>query len=42
MPLLPTLSGQESVKVFESLGWHVARQRGSHIIMVKPGHIATL
>lgn len=42
MPPLPTLSGQEVVRIFEVLGWHVARQRGSHIIMVKPGQIVTL
>jgi predicted RNA binding protein YcfA (HicA-like mRNA interferase family) len=24
------------------LGWQVARRRGSHIILTKPGHIATL
>jgi predicted RNA binding protein YcfA (HicA-like mRNA interferase family) len=30
------------LKAFERLGWEVARQRGSHIIMTKPGHIATL
>jgi len=24
------------------LGWQVARQRGSHIILTKTGHIATL
>jgi predicted RNA binding protein YcfA (HicA-like mRNA interferase family) len=28
--------------VFSRLGWDVARQRGSHIILVKEGHIATL
>ena len=37
MPALPVLSGQEVVKVFESFGWQVARQSGSHIIMVKEG-----
>ena len=42
MPPLPTLSGQETVHVFEALGWQVARQRGSHIILLKPGHTATL
>ena len=42
MPMLPTLSGQETVRVFEALGWQVARQQGSHIILVKPGQIATL
>ena len=42
MPPLPTLSGREVVKAFKSGGWQVARQRGSHIIMVKEGHMATL
>jgi predicted RNA binding protein YcfA (HicA-like mRNA interferase family) len=42
MPALPVLSGQEVIRVFAKLGWQVARQRGSHIIMVKPGHIASL
>ena len=42
MPKLPILSGREIVKIFERLGWEVARQRGSHIILVKEGHIATL
>lgn len=42
MGKLPILSGREVVKVFEQLGWQIARQRGSHIILVKEGHIATL
>ena len=42
MPPLPILSGQETVRIFESIGWQVARQHGSHIILVKPGQIATL
>lgn len=42
MPSLPTLSGREVVRVFGKDGWEVVRQRGSHIILVKPGHIATL
>ena len=42
MRKLPLLSGREVVKVFEHLGWEVARQRGSHIILVKEGNIATL
>ena len=42
MPALPVLSGRKVVRVFESLGWRVARQRGSHIILVKDGEIATL
>ncbi len=42
MPPLPVLSGRETVRNFERLGWSVARQRGSHIIMAKPGELATL
>jgi predicted RNA binding protein YcfA (HicA-like mRNA interferase family) len=42
MRTLPALSGREVVQVFEALGWSVARRRGSHIVLVKPGHIATL
>lgn len=42
MAALPVMSGRKVVRVFESLGWHVARRRGSHIIMVKDGSIATL
>ena len=42
MPVLPVLSGREVVQVFERFGWQVARQRGSHIILIKPEHIATL
>jgi predicted RNA binding protein YcfA (HicA-like mRNA interferase family) len=37
MPPIPLLSGREVVKVFESLGWSIARQRASHIMMSKPG-----
>ena len=42
MPMLPVLNGRKVVRAFEKLGWQVARQRGSHIIMVKDGEIATL
>ncbi len=42
MGKLPVLSGQEVVRTFERLGWEVARQSGSHIILVKEGHVATL
>ncbi|MBF0230369.1 MAG: type II toxin-antitoxin system HicA family toxin [Desulfamplus sp.] len=41
-PSLPILSGREVVRLFKSLGWQVARQSGSHIIMVKDGEISTL
>jgi len=39
---LPVLSGREVAKVFGKLGWEIARQKGSHIVMTKQGHIATL
>ena len=42
MPALPVLSGRKAIRVFEQLGWKVARQRGSHIIMVKEGENVTL
>ena len=42
MPSLPVLSGAETVRNFERLGWSVARHRGSHIIMTKSGEVATL
>ena len=42
MASLPVLSGQQIVRVFESLGWNAARQKGSHIIMIKEGETITL
>jgi predicted RNA binding protein YcfA (HicA-like mRNA interferase family) len=33
MPKLPTISGAEAVHALERLGFTVARQRGSHIVM---------
>ena len=42
MPEVPLLSYQEILSAFERLGWREVRRRGSHIIMVKSGHIATL
>jgi predicted RNA binding protein YcfA (HicA-like mRNA interferase family) len=42
MPPVPLLRPREVVRAFERLGWSVARQHGSHIVMTKPGHIATL
>jgi predicted RNA binding protein YcfA (HicA-like mRNA interferase family) len=42
MPPIPVLKPREVVKNFEKLGWEVARQRGSHIILTKEGNISTL
>ena len=36
------MSGREVVRAFEELGWQIARQRASHIILVKEGARATL
>ena len=42
MPFLPSLSGRKVVRAFQALGWQVARQRCTHIILVKEGQNATL
>ena len=42
MPSLPRLNGWAVVKVFGRDGWELARQKGSHMILVKEGSWATL
>jgi len=42
MGRLPVLSGADAVHIFGKAGWKVDRQRGSHVILVKDVHIATL
>ncbi|MEW6405117.1 MAG: type II toxin-antitoxin system HicA family toxin [Chloroflexota bacterium] len=42
MPPLPLLRPKDVIKVFQSFGFSVARRKGSHIVMIKKGHIATL
>lgn len=42
MPPLPTMKPKEVIRILESFGWSVARRRGSHIILTKPGSIASL
>lgn len=42
MAELPKLSGRAVVKAFARDGWQTARQKGSHIILVKDGAWATL
>jgi len=42
MASLPTLTGREVVQAFAKDGWQMVRQRGSHMILVKPGQMATL
>ena len=42
MPPIPLLKPSQVVKAFETLGWEVVRQKGSHIILTREGHNATL
>ena len=42
MPKLPVISGAQAVKAFQRAEWATCRQRGSHVIMLKPGSIASL
>jgi predicted RNA binding protein YcfA (HicA-like mRNA interferase family) len=42
MPPLPVLSAEEVMSIFEKFGWRIIRQRGSHMILVKQGQMATL
>lgn len=42
MSIVPILRPRDVVKTFERFGWEVVRQRGSHIVLTKKGHIATL
>jgi predicted RNA binding protein YcfA (HicA-like mRNA interferase family) len=42
MPSLPKLSGHAVTRAFARDGWQPARQKGSHIILVKEGSWATL
>jgi predicted RNA binding protein YcfA (HicA-like mRNA interferase family) len=42
VPKLPLISGAEAVKAPQKVGWRVDRQRGSHVVMLRPGQIASL
>ncbi len=42
MPTLPKLSGRATARAFGRDGWELARQKGSHMILVKANHWATL
>lgn len=42
MARLPVISGAEAVKAFARAGWQNDRQRGSHVVMIRPGHMASL
>lgn len=42
MTKLPIVSGQEAIRAFEKAGWIQVRQKGSHVILVKPGYRVVL
>jgi predicted RNA binding protein YcfA (HicA-like mRNA interferase family) len=42
MPAVPCARPRDVVRAFEQLGWRVARQKGSHIILTKAGNLASL
>ena len=42
MAALPSVSGERVVRVLQKAGWVKDRQRGSHVILIKPGHAASL
>ena len=42
MPPVPVLPPSDVIKIFQRLGWQMVRQKGSHIITTRPGHMATL
>ncbi len=39
---LKLCSGAEAVKKFQKAGWTIARQKGSHVMLTKPGYEWTL
>ena len=42
MARLPTISGRAALDAFIKDGLSFVRQRGSHMILIKPGHVASL
>ena len=42
MAKLPVVSGADAVKAFQRAGWRVDRQRGSHVVLLKAGSVASL
>jgi predicted RNA binding protein YcfA (HicA-like mRNA interferase family) len=42
LPELPIVSGREVRRAFERAGWIFQRQHGSHMILTKPGSMASL
>jgi len=41
-PGLKLVSGEEAVKILKRAGWTAVRQKGSHVMLTKPGFQWTL
>ena len=39
---LKLCSGSEAVAKFQKAGWLIARQKGSHVMLIKDGYLYTL
>jgi predicted RNA binding protein YcfA (HicA-like mRNA interferase family) len=39
---LPVVSGAQLIRALEHVGWRVARQRGSHVLLRHPNHLNSL
>ncbi len=42
MAKLPVISGTEALKAFIRAGWRVARQKGSHVHLIREGYESIL
>jgi predicted RNA binding protein YcfA (HicA-like mRNA interferase family) len=42
VPPLPVLSGESAIRAFGKSGWREDRRHGSHVILIKVNHPATL
>jgi len=42
MVKLPVVSGADAVKAFQRDVWRIDRQKGSHVVLLKPGYLASL
>ena len=42
MASLPSVSGERAVRTLQKAGWFKDRQHGSQVILIKPGHPASL
>jgi predicted RNA binding protein YcfA (HicA-like mRNA interferase family) len=40
--ILKLCSGAEAVRKLQKAGWNIARQKGSHVMLTKPGYPWTL